>query len=251
MRALRVTNWDRWQSYRIDRGQPPWIKVHRTLLRNPEWTTLSDAQRGQLVQIWILAADKNGVIESPNGVELPTFIRRVCCMESEPDLQLFESLRFVSTRMSTSKASPRRQRDANVTPTRRQDDASLTPQSREEKSREEKSREETDICAAPSEKVAALIPACSNQQFAVTESKQAEYQESYPGIDVALELRAVRQWCLDNPTRQKTQRGVPRFVNAWLSKAQNSGRRSKKPTQTAQEHLAEIDAEEAAERQAP
>ena len=102
MRALKVTNWDRWQSYRADRGQPPWIKVHRTLLRNPEWTTLSDAQRGQLVQIWILAADKGGTIEAPPGVELPTFIRRVCCMESDPDLQLLASLRFISTKMATT-----------------------------------------------------------------------------------------------------------------------------------------------------
>ena len=46
MPTLTVTNWERWQSYRADRGQPPWIKVHRTVLRNPEWTMLTDAQRG-------------------------------------------------------------------------------------------------------------------------------------------------------------------------------------------------------------
>ena len=108
-------------------------------------------------------------------------------------------------------------------------------------------------CAAPSpkSKIAALIPACANQQFAVTESKREEYRTAYPGVDVALELRAIRQWCLDNPTRQKTLRGIPRFLNAWLSKAQNSGRRSKKPAQTAEEHLAEINAEEAAEGRSP
>ena len=116
-----------------------------------------------------------------------------------------------------------------------------------------KTTEVKTSCAAPSQKtkVAALIPACSNQEFAVTEPKQAEYQTTYPGVDVALELLAIRQWCLDNPTRQKTLRGVPRFLNAWLSKAQNSGRKSNKSQQTVEERLAELDAAEAAERKAP
>ena len=70
-------------------------------------------------------------------------------------------------------------------------------------------------------------------------------------IDKALMDGIERKWCLDNPTRQKTLRGVPRFLNAWLSKEQNSGRRSRKPAQTAEEHLAEINAEEAAENQTP
>ena len=134
MRTLTVTNWTRWQSYRQDRGQPPWIKVHRTVLRNPEWTMLTDAQRGQLVQIWILAADKGGVIEVPDSVNMLTFIRRVCCMESEPSLEVLESLGFISF-------------DANVTPSRRQRDANVTPQRRVEKSREETEKRQTPQAA--------------------------------------------------------------------------------------------------------
>ena len=54
-------NWDKWQTYRKDRGQPPWIKIHRRLMRNPEWVSLTDAERGQLVSMWLLAADHDGV----------------------------------------------------------------------------------------------------------------------------------------------------------------------------------------------
>ncbi|KKL61244.1 hypothetical protein LCGC14_2197270, partial [marine sediment metagenome] len=60
-KKLRIRNWDKWQSYRRDRGQPPWIKVHRSLMRDMNWVSLSDAQRGQLVAIWMLAADQDGV----------------------------------------------------------------------------------------------------------------------------------------------------------------------------------------------
>ena len=39
------------------------------------------------------------------------------------------------------------------------------------------------------------------------------------------ELRKIRQWCIDNPERKKTLRGVPRFVNNWLSRAQDKPKR--------------------------
>lgn len=106
---VRVRNWEKWQTYRRDRGQPPWIKVHRALMRDPNWVTLTDAQRGQLVALWIIAADRDG--ELPNCGKL---LRKLCYMENEPDLELFTELGFIE---------PWRQRDANVTPTWRQGDA--------------------------------------------------------------------------------------------------------------------------------
>jgi hypothetical protein len=59
---MMVADWDKWQTYRKDRGTPPWIKVHRNLMSNPEWALLSDKEKGQLVSIWIIAADKGGSI---------------------------------------------------------------------------------------------------------------------------------------------------------------------------------------------
>ncbi len=119
---LKVRNWDKWQSYRKDRGQPPWIKIHRSLMRDENWVALSDAQRGQLVAIWMLAADRDGVIPAS-----PAVIRKLCFMDSEPDLNLFINQGFLEGR---------RQPDATATPTRRQPDA--PEENREEKNREEK-----------------------------------------------------------------------------------------------------------------
>jgi hypothetical protein len=53
------------------------------------------------------------------------------------------------------------------------------------------------------------------------ESKVAEYQSSYPGVDVLAECRMARQWCTDNPPKRKTAKGMPAFLTRWLSKAQN------------------------------
>ena len=90
MEYIEVRNWDRWQSYRKDRGQPPWIKIHRCVMRNPEWVSLSDAERGQLVAIWLLAADRDGVIPAS-----PTVIQKLCFMGKTPDLNKFNDLGII------------------------------------------------------------------------------------------------------------------------------------------------------------
>ena len=116
---MRIRNWDKWQSYRKDRGQPPWIKIHREVMRNPDWVALSDSQRGQLTAIWILAADRNGDIP-----DCPVMIKKLCYMDKEPDLQLFVTKGFLDG-------------DANVTPERRQRDA---PEAEKKQRREEKNK---------------------------------------------------------------------------------------------------------------
>lgn len=49
------------------------------------------------------------------------------------------------------------------------------------------------------------------------------FKKLYPGIDVDQEFRNMSGWSLSNPTKRKTKSGVMRYVNAWLSKAQNQG----------------------------
>ena len=101
---LKISNWNKWQTYRADRGQPPWIKIHRILLRNPEWQSMTDAEKGQLVSIWMLAADRNGEIP-----ENPKMIQKLCGLDCAPDLQALVVSGFIDG-------------DANMTPERRQHD---------------------------------------------------------------------------------------------------------------------------------
>ena len=54
MTYLHIKNWQEWQSYRTDRGTPPWIKVHRCLLSNQEWATLTDAEKDTIEKIRLL-----------------------------------------------------------------------------------------------------------------------------------------------------------------------------------------------------
>jgi len=102
--SLQVHDWREWQSYRKDRGQPPWIKVHRCLMRDHKWVALTDTQRGHLISIWILAADNDGSI--PDN---PTLVKKLCYLEETPDLDFFVNQGLLD-------------RDANVTSQWRQHD---------------------------------------------------------------------------------------------------------------------------------
>ena len=103
--SLQVHDWREWQSYRKDRGQPPWIKVHRCLMRDHKWVALSDTQRGHLISIWILAADNDGLIPDD-----PNLVKKLCYLEQTPDIDFFVNQGLLD-------------RDAKVTSQRRQHDA--------------------------------------------------------------------------------------------------------------------------------
>jgi len=90
MKRMVIRNWDRWQSYRSDRGAPPWIKIHRKLLSNPEWSFLTDSEKGQLVSIWIIASDKCGEVPSD-----PNALKKVCALDGVPNVSKFIELGFM------------------------------------------------------------------------------------------------------------------------------------------------------------
>lgn len=50
------------------------------------------------------------------------------------------------------------------------------------------------------------------------------WASAYPALDIAGEIARARAWAVSNPAKRKTARGMPRFLNSWLERAQNSGR---------------------------
>jgi hypothetical protein len=49
------------------------------------------------------------------------------------------------------------------------------------------------------------------------------WEKAYPAIDVYQELNAMESWLDANPTRRKTPKGIKRFINSWLARAQDKG----------------------------
>lgn len=61
----------------------------------------------------------------------------------------------------------------------------------------------------------------TKEEFPFYQSDIDQYSELYPAVDVLQEFRKMKGWCLDNPSRRKTKRGIRKFVNSWLSRAQD------------------------------
>jgi hypothetical protein len=118
------------------------------------------------------------------------------------------------------KPSPRN--DSDVTPPSRDGEVTL-------QETETETEEESEGANAPSspeaEKSAPVadLPCVSGEPYPVFETDIAEWQASFPAVNVRQQLGAMRSWLIANPTRRKTKRGMRRFVVTWLDRKQNEG----------------------------
>lgn len=55
--------------------------------------------------------------------------------------------------------------------------------------------------------------------FFIAQKDIDQWQDVFPGVDVVAELKKMRLWCEDNPTKRKSQSGARRFVSNWLNRA--------------------------------
>ena len=90
--------------------------------------------------------------------------------------------------------------------------------STEPKKCEEKTEPKADVAA---------IPLNDGSEWLPDKKLYDEYVSLYPNVDVKQAFNSMRGWCMSNPTRRKTARGITKFVNTWLSKEQDRGYSSK------------------------
>ena len=80
MAYLRIRNWEKFQHYK--ERNPPWIKLHRELLRDYQFECLQDASKLHLILIWLLASQLENKI--PNDEQ---WIRKQIGVKSRIDLK--------------------------------------------------------------------------------------------------------------------------------------------------------------------
>jgi hypothetical protein len=56
-----------------------------------------------------------------------------------------------------------------------------------------------------------------------TDEQVIGWQHAYPEVDLFAELNVMAVWLDANPPKRKTERGMARFVNSWLSRANQKG----------------------------
>jgi len=120
MTYLEISGWEEYQTFRKDRGCPPWIKLHRSLLTSERWLSLSDSDKGVLVSLWMVGAAKDGKIPAD-----PKVLRRMAQIDKDPNIKRFIELGYLVDNQVSGGC---------------QEVAKLTHQSRVEQSRVEQSR---------------------------------------------------------------------------------------------------------------
>lgn len=74
-----------------------------------------------------------------------------------------------------------------------------------------------------------LIPLEDGTDYPLTAVELAEFKSTYPLINPAAEARKARMWCVSNPANRKTRRGVGKFLNGWMGRAQKDAEKTAEP----------------------
>lgn len=91
--TITIKNWQRHQHYKS--RQPPWVKLHASLLCSRQWFALSGEAAKQLICLWLLASEtKGGVIE--DSAEDIAFRLHSTVEELSPLWQELEAQGFIS-----------------------------------------------------------------------------------------------------------------------------------------------------------
>lgn len=215
---MRVRDWRRFQNHK-DR-KPIWIKLYREeILDRLDIHMLSDNAFRILINLFLIASeDKELDGNLPELDEIAFRLRR----DKDKVVSALGELGPFLDQICT-----------NLVPEPDQLDTSEKRREETEESRED----EANASYAEPEADSAQLPVLefpivgSDELWKLTESKFAEYEESFPHLDVLHVLKAARQWCRDNPQNRKTSRGMTRFLGSWLNREQNrGGRADSKPT---------------------
>lgn len=88
----------------------------------------------------------------------------------------------------------------------------------------------TGVAPGPaSSPVVYQLPLNTNKFYPITKADVKEWRALYPAVDIQAELRKMKGWLDANPKRRKTDRGIKRFINSWLSREQDRGGRYHQP----------------------
>lgn len=226
---MQINDWNDWQSFRKDRGAPPWIKIHRSLMTNQKWAALSDSEKGQLVSLWIAAADTDG--ELPDS---PAVLRKICQLDQEPNISKFIELGLVTTT-----CQPVVNQLTTTCPQLDAPEERRGEESREEESREKKKdvrpprvkREDGPAVAAPDffdEENFETIPSAALVKISPKSDLPMEWGEYAQKLNWQPD-QIMAEWhklveCFSNGSKAGTRRSVKGWRKTWASWIERASR---------------------------
>ena len=80
---------------------------------------------------------------------------------------------------------------------------------------------EQQDCSLPKENIFITLSLNDNSEFEVTENYLKKLKPLFPAVNIEQEFRKMCAWSINNPKKRKTRKGITRFINNWLSNAQD------------------------------
>jgi hypothetical protein len=203
-RYLAVKNWDKFQHYK--QRNPPWIRLHRTLLRDHKFNQLTENEQWMLVRMWLLAS------ESDNHMAYDEkWVRRAINSSKKVPLEKFVSMGFlevVGERLASTVLAERKQLAAPEAEENREERTSIaTPV---DNSREEQLTEtlvymdSIGFQGRPRLEALALGPTLMDEAIRRTRSRQDVDNPAAYFTTVTRNLLAVqRAWKSDMPLEDR------------------------------------------------
>jgi hypothetical protein len=205
-RYLAVKNWDKFQHYK--QRNPPWIRLHRTLLRDHKFNQLTENEQWMLVRMWLLAS------ESDNHMAYDEkWVRRAINSSKKVPLEKFVSMGFlevVGERLASTVLAERKQLAAPEAEENREERTSIaTPV---DNSREEQLTEtlvymdSIGFQGRPRLEALALGPSMMDEAIRRTRSRSDVDNPAAYFTTVTRNLLAVqRAWKSDMPLEERLE----------------------------------------------
>lgn len=200
----RVKNWTTFQHYK-DRN-PPWIKLHFSLLSSRDWVTLDDASRVLAVACMLIASRNDGQIDaSEGGLE---YLQRVGYLNKKPNLKPLIDCGFLEP-ASTMQADASK----NL--------ASARPETETENLIQKETTSAPDAARRGLEKIG--FDFHKGVFTNLPEEQELAWQDAYPAVPVPPAIARAAAWLVANPNNRKSN--YQRFLVNWLAREQDKAAR--------------------------
>lgn len=208
-----VPTLQRWQHYK-DRC-PPWIKLHRDVFNDYKFAQLSDAAKGHLMLIWLLASQIDNKVPYDHK-----WIAQKIGAANKIDLDELQRAGFIIMLQDDSTMLAERKQNALA-----ETETETEAYTKETETETACSEVKNDSLPTSAEIPILTFPIIGKEKtYPIYQKDIDEWQSTFLGVDVYADLRKCRQWNIDNPTRRKTSKGIRGHISAWLGKTQDSSK---------------------------
>ena len=152
---------------------------------------------------------------------------------------------FAQLGIKPNKAYTEKPKELPAEPARNQSGTGLEPQYSEGLGSDIGSEENSENDCADAQPCDTVLTLLLNDgsEYAISDAYINEMQACFPNVNVLNEMFKMKAWCINNPKKRKTKRGIKSFINSWLSKEQDRGgnnRYDPRPTQPARTSMDDL-----------